>query len=205
MALCFSLFEYIITSYPKSRILSARPFSNFLTRHFGRKETSIVALIIGALIYGTLMIVHTHSAGFYLVMLFFGSLGAGMFNLMVWAFITDVIDNHEVITGVREDGIVYGVNSFARKVAQAIAGGFGGFMLTFIGYQSSTGGGAIQTTAVVDKIYMLATGVPTVCLAAAALILLFFYPLSKKRVNENAAKLEKLHNANAAEEASEEK
>jgi GPH family glycoside/pentoside/hexuronide:cation symporter len=52
---------------------------------------------------------------------------------------------------------------------------------------------------------MLATGVPTVCLAAAALILLFFYPLSKKRVNENAAKLEKLHNANAAEEASEEK
>lgn len=186
-------------------VILLAPFGNFLTRRFGRKETSIVALIIGALIYGTLMVVHTHSAGFYLVMLFFGSLGAGMFNLMVWAFITDVIDNHEVITGVREDGIVYGVNSFARKVAQAIAGGFGGFMLTFIGYQSSTGGGAIQTTAVVDKIYMLATGVPTVCLAAAALILLFFYPLSKKRVNQNAAKLAKIHDENAEEEAQENK
>ena len=184
-------------------VILLAPFSNFLTRRFGRKETSIVALVFGALMYGTLLVVHTHSVLFYLVMLFFGSLGAGMFNLMVWAFITDVIDNHEVITGVREDGIVYGVNSFARKVAQAIAGGFGGFMLTFIGYQSSTGGGAIQSSAVVDKIYMFATGVPTVCLAAAALILLFLYPLSKKRVTENAAILEKIHNANAAEEAAE--
>lgn len=153
--------------------------------------------------YGILLVSHTHSVEFYLIMLVLGSLGAGVFNLMIWAFITDVIDNHEVITGVREDGIVYGVNSFARKVAQAIAGGFGGFMLTFIGYKSSTGGGATQSQAVIDQIYNLATGVPTVCLLVAALLLLFFYPLSKKRVNENAAKLAKIHNENAEEEKEE--
>ena len=171
-----------------------------MTRTFGRKECSIVALFIGAAIYGTLMLMRTQSAGFYLVMLFFGSLGAGVFNLMVWAFITDVIDNHEVLTGVREDGVVYGVNSFARKVAQAIAGGFGGFMLTFIGYKSSTGGGAQQSASVVNHIYTLATGVPTFCLLLAALVLLFFYPLSKKRVNANAAKLAEIHSENAEEE-----
>ncbi|KRM12152.1 transporter, major facilitator family protein [Paucilactobacillus suebicus DSM 5007 = KCTC 3549] len=182
-------------------VLLLAPFSNWMTRKFGRKECSIAALIFGAIIYGALMLIHTHSAGVYLVMLFFGSLGAGVFNLMVWAFITDVIDNHEVITGVREDGIVYGVNSFARKVAQAIAGGFGGFMLTIIGYVSSTSGGVQQSTQVVDRIYNLATGVPTTCLLLAALVLLFFYPLSKKRVQENAAKLAKIHNENAEEEA----
>ncbi|MBS1005047.1 MFS transporter [Levilactobacillus brevis] len=181
-------------------VILLAPFSTWMTRTFGRKECSIVALFIGAAIYGTLMIVHTQSSLFYLVMLFFGSLGAGVFNLMVWAFITDVIDNHEVLTGVREDGIVYGVNSFARKVAQAIAGGFGGFMLTFIGYKSSTGGGADQTTTVINHIYTLATGVPTVCLFLAGLILLVFYPLSKKRVNANAPKLAEIHAENAAEE-----
>lgn len=177
-------------------VILLAPFGHYLTKKFGRKETSIVALLFGALMYGTLLVVHTQSVAFYLVMLFFGSLGAGMFNLMVWAFITDVIDNHEVLTGVREDGIVYGVNSFARKVAQAIAGGFGGFMLTFIGYQSSTGGGVIQNDAVIHRIYNLATGIPTFCLAFAALLLLFFYPLSKKRVTENATKLAKLHENN---------
>lgn len=177
-------------------VILLAPFSNFLTKRFGRKETSIVALLFGALMYCILLVVHTQSTSFYLIMLFFGSLGAGMFNLMVWAFITDVIDNHEVLTGVREDGIVYGVNSFARKVAQAIAGGFGGFMLTFIGYQSSTGGGAEQSVTVIHRIYNLATGIPTVCLSVAALLLLFFYPLNKKRVTENARKLEELHEEN---------
>ncbi len=184
-------------------VILLAPFSTWITNKFGRKESSIAALIFGAIIYGILFIVHTHSAGFYLVMLFFGSLGAGMFNLMVWAFITDVIDNHEVLTGTREDGVVYGVNSFARKVAQAIAGGFGGFMLTFIGYKSSTTGGGTQTTAVIDSIYHLATGIPTVCLLVAALLLLFFYPLSKKRVHENAATLAKIHAANTEEEKEE--
>ncbi len=181
-------------------VLLLAPFSTWMTKKWGRKECSIVALVIGAIIYGTLLVVHTHSVTFYLFMLFFGSLGAGVFNLMVWAFITDVIDNHEVITGVREDGIVYGVNSFARKVAQAIAGGFGGFMLTFIGYVSSSNGGVTQAAAVVRRIYNLATGIPTVCLALAALILLFFYPLSRRKVTENATILAKKHEANTKSE-----
>ena len=181
-------------------VLLLAPFSNWMTQKFGRKECTVTALIFGAIVYGILMVTHTHSAVFYLIMLVFGSLGAGVFNLMVWAFITDVIDNHEVLTGVREDGIVYGVNSFARKVAQAIAGGFGGFMLTAIGYISSTSGGVQQTTQVVDRIYYLATGVPTVCLALAAIVLTFLYPLNKKRVLANASKLEKIHEENTEDE-----
>ncbi|WP_040470998.1 MFS transporter [Lentilactobacillus kisonensis] len=181
-------------------VLLLAPFSNWMTQRFGRKESTVTALIFGAAMYAILLVSHTHSAIFYLVMLFLGSLGAGVFNLMVWAFITDVIDNHEVLTGVREDGIVYGVNSFARKVAQAIAGGFGGFMLTFIGYVSSTNGGVHQTAAVVNRIYSLATGVPTACLTLAALVLIFLYPLNKKRVLANAAKLEKIHTQNTEDE-----
>ena len=181
-------------------VLLLAPFSNWMTQKFGRKECTVTALIFGAIVYGILMVTHTHSAVFYLIMLVLGSLGAGVFNLMVWAFITDVIDNHEVLTGVREDGIVYGVNSFARKVAQAIAGGFGGFMLTAIGYISSTSGGVQQTTQVVDRIYYLATGVPIVCLALASIVLIFLYPLNKKRVLANASKLEKIHEENTEEE-----
>lgn len=61
---------------------------------------------------------------------------------------TDVCDYHQYVTGDREDGAVYGVNFFARKVGQACAGAIGGFMLAIIGYQSSSTGGAVQTSIV---------------------------------------------------------
>ena len=60
--------------------------------------------------------------------------GYGFFNLVVWAFVTDVIDYHELLTGLREDGTVYTIYSFARKVGQAIAGGIGGFAIAAVGY-----------------------------------------------------------------------
>lgn len=67
-----------------------------------------------------------------------GSVGVGFFNMVIWAFITDVIDYQEVRTGSRDDGTVYAVYSFARKLGQALAGGVVGFALAAIGYVSST-------------------------------------------------------------------
>ncbi|TLQ18510.1 MFS transporter [Lentilactobacillus parafarraginis] len=173
------IFNYMI-------IIILAPFSGWIVKRFGRKESSVVTLFFGAIIYVALVILHTHSVVIYLAMVLLGALGAGMFSMMVWAFITDVIDNQQVLTGIREDGIVYGINSFARKFAQALAGGFGGIMLTLIGYQSSSAGGVVQSDAVANSIYYMATGIPAVCCGLAAIILLFFYPLGKKQVIRNA-------------------
>ena len=43
------------------------------------------------------------------------------FNIIIWAFITDIIDYQEIRTGQREDGTIYAVYSFARKNAQEYA------------------------------------------------------------------------------------
>ena len=96
---------------------------------------------------------------------------------------------------------MYGVNSFARKVAQAIGGGFGGFLLTYVGYKSSTTGGAIQSAHTVNALYSAATLIPVVCAALAVLILLFIYPLTGKLVEQNGQILAQRHAQNAAEEA----
>ena len=165
------------------------PFANHLYRRFGRKETTESFLAFGAVMFGALFLMHTHSVTIYLGVAFLASLGIGMFNLMVWAFITDVIDNQQVQTGIREDGVVYGVNSFARKVAQALAGGVTGLLLSFVGYQTSTSGGALQTEAVNNSIYQLSVGIPAVCLGLGAIIMFFWYPLNKKKVDANAQAL----------------
>lgn len=117
-----------------------------------------------------------------------GCVGVGFFNMVIWAFITDVIDYQEVRTGSRDDGTVYAVYSFARKLGQALAGGVVGFALAAIGYVSSTGH-VVQTQPVREGIYTISTLVPGLSYLGVFLVLLLAYPLTKKRVEENAAVL----------------
>ncbi|QLE63133.1 putative membrane spanning protein [Furfurilactobacillus rossiae] len=166
-------------------VILLAPFATYLTNHFGKKEASVTALFIATGLYLIMFFMHTHNEWLFLAMLFIATLGAGLFNLMVWAFITDVIDYHQVVTGLREDGTVYGLNSFARKCGQALAGGIGGIMLSVIGYKASAAGGVAQSAAVVNRIYGLATLLPAVCVGVAAVILLLWYPLTKSKTQEN--------------------
>lgn len=136
-------------------VILLAPFATWLIKHFGKKEASVVTLIFSSLLYILMYFLHIHNAWIYLIFMFLATLGYSLFNLMVWAFITDVIDYHQFVTGQREDGTVYGVNSFARKVGRALAGGIGGFMLQIIGYQSSSSGGSIQSALVQNRIYAL--------------------------------------------------
>lgn len=165
-------------------IILMAPFAIPLSKKFGKKESSVVTLLGAAVIYAVMFFLHLHNQWVFLVLLFLGTVGTAFFQLMVWAFITDVIDHHQAITKVREDGTIYGVNSFSRKIGQALAGGIGGIMLTLVGYQSSSTGGVAQTSAVAGRIYGLTTLIPVVCLGIATLILAFWYPLTKDKIKE---------------------
>lgn len=143
-------------------------------------------LLAGAM-YTLLFLLRVRSVFLFMVLIFFGMVGVGLFNLIIWAFITDIIDYQEVTTGKREDGTVYAVYSFARKVGQALAGGLGGFVLTAIGYVSEA---AAQTQEVSERIYTVATLVPGICYLIVFLIMQFLYPLGKKEVEKNTAILQ---------------
>ena len=102
-----------------------------------------------------------------------------------WALITDVIDYSELKNGVREDGSVYALYSFARKIGQAAASGLTGAFLSLIGYTQET---AFEAE-VVNGIYDISTVIPAVGFILLALVLWFWYPLHKKQVEENIKKL----------------
>ena len=121
-----------------------------------------------------------------------GYLGLGFFNAVIWANITDVIDYQEIKTRRREDGTIYAVYSFARKLGQALAGGAGGWALTIIGYDNLA---ASQTDYVLNGLYTTATLVPGVCFLIVAAILAFVYPLGKRRVEANVAELRRRREA----------
>ena len=190
-----SINQYLFIDYFKDKngvaIMSAlsmvpaialAPLAVPLVRRFGKKELGVFGSFCGAVACFALFFLHTRSVWTYIIVNFFGFLGFGIFNLIMWAIITDIIDDREVQSGRREDGTVYAVYSFARKGGQAIAGGLGGWALGWIGFDSSA---QVQTSAVTEGIYTIATLLPAILYTAVGLSLLFIYPLSRRRVEEN--------------------
>ena len=163
------------------------PLAVPLARKFGKKELGIFAAVSGAVALFLLFILRTSNMWLYVVINIVGLLGFGLFNLIIWAFVSDVIDDQEVRTHVREDGTIYAVCSFARKLGQAIASALGGWSLAWIGYVEGSVVG--QSPDVLNGIYNIATLVPAILYLIVGLSLVFIYPLSKKKVAENTAEL----------------
>ena len=156
-----------------------------LARKFGKKELGIFASIMGTVAFGALFIMRTTNMWLYTVVNIVGLLGFGLFNLIIWAFVSDVIDDQEVRSGKRDDGTIYAVCSFSRKLGQAIASALGGWSLGWIGYMEGSLTG--QTESVKNGIYNIATLVPMLLYLIVGICLFVIYPLSKKKVAENTA------------------
>ncbi|MBR4026600.1 MAG: MFS transporter, partial [Lachnospiraceae bacterium] len=159
------------------------PFGTKLGMKFGKKELGAIGCFWGAAVFLAAFVMKTTNAWVFLVFYTLAYAGVIIFNLLVWAMITDVIDYAEVQTGTRSDGEIYSVYSFARKMGQAASSGLSGALLSMIGYQS---GAASQTQEVLDGIYNLTCIVPAIGFVALGLVLVFFYPLGRKQVEENS-------------------
>ena len=158
------------------------PLAVPLSNKVGKKEIGIIAAVMGSVSYLALFVMRTENMWLYVAISVIGSLGFGLFNLIIWAFVTDIIDDQEVRTYSREDGTIYAVCSFSRKIGQAIASALGGWSIAMIGYVE---GAASQTMAVNNGIYTIATLIPAVLYVIVGLSLVFIYNLDKKKVLEN--------------------
>ncbi len=157
-----------------------------LVSRFGKKEISSFGLTLAAVAYYALFFMKDLSGMGFVAVAAIGLFGTAFFNTVVWAFVTDVIDYHELLTGLREDGTVYSIYSFSRKVGQAVAGGLGGFAISAVGYNAAK---AVQTSDTLNGIHTLGTLIPAIVYTLILLVMLFLYPLNKKRTAEMSAEL----------------
>ncbi|WP_449538764.1 MFS transporter [Ferdinandcohnia sp. Marseille-Q9671] len=162
------------------------PVLSPLVKKFGKKELAATGMLLAGLVYLLLFFLKDISAMQFVGILTIGMLGNAIFNLVIWAFVTDVIDYHEYLTNLREDATVYSIYSMARKIGQAVAGGLGGVLIGVVGYNSAL---EIQTQETLNGIHALGTLLPAVIYLIIFLVIVFFYPLNKKRTLQLAADL----------------
>ncbi len=162
-------------------------FAKPLAARIGKAEISVAANLLAAAVSALLFIIRPQNVWVFVLLQLAMWLGLGMFTMVSWALITDVIDHSEIINGVREDGSIYAMYSFARKLGQSLSAGFVGLLLTLIGYNEQTA----FDPGVTGGIFNIATLVPAVGFLLLALVLWFWYPLHKKQVEENVRRLAK--------------
>ena len=175
-------------------MLIASAVAKPLSSRFGKAEVSVVSSLFAVAVCIVTWLLRPQNMWGFIGLQALIWLGLGVFSMICWALITDVIDDAELKNGVREDGSVYALYSFARKLGQAFAAGLSGWLLEAIHYnEKALEQGISQTQAVKDGIFSIATLVPAIGFAALALVLWFWYPLHKKRVDANAAAIKRKH------------
>ena len=160
-----------------------------LARKFGKAEISIVSNLLATVICAVLFLLRPQNVWVYVIFQFFNWLFLGVFSMVVWALITDVIDYSELQNGVREDGSVYALYSFSRKLGQAASSGLTGVLISMVGYTDATR----TDPGVLDGTFNISTAVPAIGFLVLALVLWFWYPLHKKQVDANVEALKQKH------------
>ena len=121
----------LISMFSMIPIVVFTPLARKMVTKYGKKELSLVGsicYIVGAAVLllaplGIIPVTET-STGIdlivYVVAQLIMALGLGIYSTVSWAMMGDAIDYNEWKTGTREEGVVYSLHSFFRKLAQGV-------------------------------------------------------------------------------------
>ena len=119
-------------------IIVFTPLARKMVTKYGKKELSVIGAIcsiVGGL--GLFIIVPDNTAldlVVYVLCQLIYSLGLGIYSTVSWAMMGDAIDYNEWKTGKREEGVVYSLHSFFRKLAQGVGPAVALVIMTGLGY-----------------------------------------------------------------------
>ncbi len=128
----------LVSMFAMIPIVVFTPLARKMVTKYGKKELSIVgsiASIIGGL---GMFIITPNNIGLdlvmYIVCQLVYSLGLGIYSTVSWAMMGDAIDYNEWKTGKREEGVVYSLHSFFRKLAQGVGPAVALVIMNALGY-----------------------------------------------------------------------
>lgn len=174
------------------------PVMGKLIRKFGKKEICAAGLgfaaAVNILMYLLKFTPFASNPYAFLVLTLFSGAGQTFLVLEVWALVMDVIDYQELLSGRREEGTSYAFFSFTRKLGQTVAGAGSSALLAFIGYNVKDVDIG-QSEEVLSRLYDVTTLIPAIVLAVMFVLLTFCYKLSKKKLEELHAELDRKREA----------
>ena len=185
----------IVQMFAMIPIVIFTPLARKMVVKYGKKELATVGAIC-SLIASVLMFVlpvtpNASGMGIYILCQLINSLGMGIYSTVSWAMMGDAIDYNEWKTGKREEGTVYALHSFFRKLAQGIGPAVVLAIMVALGYVGANEGNQTAEVALRMRYLVPATYAFSAIMQFVGLSLV--YNLDKKNLAKMNAELAARH------------
>ncbi len=169
------------------------PFIKKLVEKYGKKKASAVgagASLLGGVFMFIFPLIQDKNVALitYITALVIFGLGLGVYTCVSWALMADAIDYNEWKTGKREEGTVYALHSFFRKLAQGVGPSAVLLVMGWLGYNSDLAVGA-QSAATANNMCWLVAALYTFSAVLMFIGIAFVYNLDKKTMDTMTAEL----------------
>jgi len=157
-----------------------------ISRHIGKKKSYNTGMLIFA---GSVLLFflfgHQFGMWFSFVIMAVGGVGFATQYVMPYSILPDVVEYDYSETGVRREGVFYGMWTFISKLGQALGIAASGWILTAFGYRETVAGAAsaVQPDSALTGIRLLVGPVPAF-LFVCGVIVLHFYPITRERYEQ---------------------
>lgn len=142
----------IVQLFAMIPIVVFTPLARKAVAKFGKKELATFGAICSMVSGLGLFIVMPNNTNvdliLYIVFQLIYSLGLGIYSTVSWAMMGDAIDYNEWKTGAREEGTVYSLHSFFRKLAQGLGPSIVLVVMVALGYVGENEGNQVWQVAV---------------------------------------------------------
>ena len=135
----------VVSAFAMLPIVLFTPLARKMVTKYGKKEMSKIGAlcyIVGAAVLllaplGIIPVTEENTAidlVVFIIAQLIMALGLGIYSTISWAMMGDAIDYNEWKTGKREEGVVYSLHSFFRKLAQGVGPAIALTIMQVMGY-----------------------------------------------------------------------
>ena len=185
----------VVSAFAMIPILIFTPLARKLVVKYGKKELATMGAVcsVAACVLMLVLPISPNGTGLalYILCQLINSLGMGIYSTVSWGMMGDAIDYNEWKNGTREEGTVYSLHSFFRKLAQGLGPSLALFIMAGLGYSEINAGNQLFSVAL-NMRYLVAV----LYLVSAAMQLIglgLIYNLDKKSVEKMNAELAARH------------
>ena len=159
-----------------------------IANKLGKKTTFILVNAALVVLSITFFFVPCTSSGYWtmLILQIIISVFTGVMSPLIWSMYADVSDYAELKYKTASTGLIFSSASMAQKFGGAIGGAAVLWLLSAFGYITDAAeleAGAIQPESALLALRWLMSFIPA-AVAALAIVVVWFYPLTTKRINE---------------------
>ena len=185
----------VVSLFSLIPIVIFTPLARKMVTKYSKKELSVVGVLCSLAACVAMLVLPITPDGkgllIYVVCQFVNSMGMGIYTTVSWGMMSDAIDYNEWKNGTREEGTVYALHSFFRKLAQGLGPSLALVIMVSLGYVGANG--ADQTAEVALNMRYLVAGLYTASAVLQFIGLGLIYNLDKKTLAAMEAELAERH------------